>query len=530
MKIAKHIVTLMMFASVSALAQTEVVPASTTVPDSTQAKPVAEAPEVAAPEIVPADSAVVDSTAQNAEPELIEENREAVAEATAETVASVVDSAAVPVSDSTVASVADSTTAPVADSVKSEEVVAVATPDSAKPQVDSIAPVDTVSVAVVDTPAVKVDSVPVAKKDEPVASPLDNILHGNSYNPVANEAAAATVGGEMWFPHKMFNRRFAYFEPVEQEGVVSFGQSMTYFVAFNNNYDLALLTAGLAKENFGVMLRAAVGKKWSYIDDDETGAEQTMKATSAGTALGGTASARFAGLDMALRLAYYQPEGDVSITGSGTEIESDVWNFGGQFIISKPGRISWGAALSVARYNSKNSLTEKSMFEKGGRYYLATTTIHTTDSTTRVEVVPEFNFGGAILSHEKARVFMGLNMAAPLATYDRIKNVCSRHNEYALVATPNILGEVMLGSHVVAYGSASHQWDVFHYRDSYINKVSTKSMDISSGITTANVGMRLEYEMAALEVAFTKQFLSNPFGAFSSTDEVMTSIGMFINF
>ena len=225
MNIAKRVITVAAFASVSALAQAEVAPVSSPVPDSTQAQPVAETPEVAAPEIVPADSAVVDSTAQNAEPEMIEENREAVAEAVADSTA--------PVADSTVAAVVDSMVAPVADSVKTEEVVAVAAPDTAKPQVDSIAPVDTLPlVAAVDTPAVKVDTVPAAKANEPVASPLDNILHGNSYNPVANEAAAATVGGEMSIPHKMFNRRFAYFEPVEQEGVVSFGQNMTYFFAF----------------------------------------------------------------------------------------------------------------------------------------------------------------------------------------------------------------------------------------------------------------------------------------------------------
>ena len=527
MKIVKRIATFVAVASVSIMAQAEpaVAAPENAAADSAVAQPAAEvagATEVAtvaapaAPEVAPADSSVADSTAQNAEPAATEEARETVAEAVADTAA--------PVADSTVAEAA------ALDSAKTEQNVAVAAPDTAKPQVDSIAPVETVPVAAVDTPAVKVDSIPAEKKSGPVASPLDNILHGNSYNPVANEAAAATVGGEMSIPHKMFNRRFAYFEPVDQEGVVSFGQDMTYFFAFDNNNDLALVTAGLARERFGVMLQAAVGKKWSYVDDDNTGAEETVKGTAAGTALGGTVSAKLAGMDLALRVAYDHPEGENSVTGSETEVESDIWNLGGKFVISKPGRVSWSAGLSVYRYNSKNTVTEKSIFEQGGRYYLATTTAHLTDSTARVEVVPEFNFGGAILSHEKARVFMGLNMAAPLASYDRIKKVCSRHNEYALVATPNILGEVMLGSYVVAYGSASHQWDVFRYRDSYINEVSTKSMDISSGVTTANVGMRLEYELAALEVAFTKQFLSNPFGAFSSTDEVMTSIGMFINF
>lgn len=519
MNITKRIIAFAVVASVSALAQTPA-PDSVATPDTAPAQPVAEVAEVAAPEIIPADSAVADSTAQNTEPVVIEQTREAVAETVADTTA--------PVTDTTAA------INPV-DSVKMEPNVAVAAPDTANSQEVLVAPVDTAKVAeapvteVVDWDSDAKRSVPVDSATVAPESPLGKILHGNAYNPVANEAAAATVGGEMSIPHKMFNRRFAYFEPVDQEGVVSFGQNTTYFFAFDNNDDLALVTAGIAKEKFGFMLQGAVGKKWSYVDD-ESGTEETVKGTSAGTAIGGTVSARFSGLDMALRLAYDQPEGETSVTGGDVETESDIWNMGGKFLISKPGRISWTAGLSIYRYNSRNKITEKSIFEQGGKYYLATSTAHMTDSTARVEVVPEFNVGGAILQHEKARVFMGLNMMAPMASYDRIKNVCSRHNEYALMATPNILGEVMLGGHVVAFGSASHQWDVFRYRDSYINGVSTKSMDISSGVTTANLGMRFEYELAAVEVAFTKQFLSNPFGAFSSTDEVMTSIGMFINF
>lgn len=516
MNIAKHIFTLVMGASICTMAQTEQVPDSlAAVPDSASVQPVAENVEAAPVENAPADSAVVDSTVQSAE---------VAPEAAPEAVA---DTSANPVAID--ALWAD-------ESVKSAQTETAVAPDTAKPVVDSVAPVAPVDTAAVSTaevmdlgweakPVATVDSAKVAPE-----SPLSKILHGNAYNPVANEAAAATVGGEMSIPHRMFSRRFAYFEPVDQEGVVSFGQSMTYFFAFDNNNDLALVTAGIAKERFGLMLQGAVGKKWSYVDDDDAGTEETIKGTSAGTAIGGTISARFSGLDLALRVAYDQPEGESAVYGGDVETETDIWNMGGKFLISRPGTISWSAGLSFYRYNSKNKIVEKSVFEQGGKYYLATSTAHMTDSTARVEVIPEFNVGGAILTHEKARVFMGLNMMAPMATYDRIKNVCSRHNEYALMATPNILGEVMLGSHVVAFGSASHQWDVFRYRDSYINEVSTKSMDISSGVTTANLGMRLEYEMAAVEVAFTRQFLSNPFGAFSTTDDVMTSIGMFINF
>ena len=516
MNIAKHIFTLVIGVSIGAMAQTESAPEPiAAVPDSVPVQPIAENVEVAPVENAPAELTAVDSTVQSTE---------VAPEVAPETVA---DTTAKPV-DSIDALWAD-------ESVKPEQAETDVALDTAKTVADTVAPVNIVPVA--ETPAAetmdlgweaKLTTADTAKTA--AESPLSKVLHGNAYNPVANEAAAATVGGEMSIPHRMFNRRFAYFEPVDQEGVVSFGESTTYFFAFDNNSDLALVTAGIAKQYFGVMLQGAVGKKWSYVDDDDTGAEETIKGTSAGTAVGGTLSAKFSGLDMALRVAFDQPEGENAVYGGEVETESDIWNLGGKFLISRSGTISWTAGLSVYRYNSKNKVTEKSLFEEGGKYYLATSTAHMTDSTARVEVVPELNIGGAILTHEKARVFLGLNMMAPMASYDRIKNVCSRHNEYALMATPNILGEVMLGSHVIAFGSASHQWDVFRYRDSYINDVSTKSMDISSGITTANLGMRVEYEMAAVEVAFTRQFLSNPFGAFSTTDEVMTSIGMFINF
>ena len=107
-------------------------------------------------------------------------------------------------------------------------------------------------------------------------SPLDKILHGNAYNLVGNEAAAATVAGEMAIPHHMVNRNFAYFEPVDEEGVVSFGKGTTFFFAFNNSDDLALVSAGLARESFGILLQGAVGKQWRYVDDDKTGSEEII--------------------------------------------------------------------------------------------------------------------------------------------------------------------------------------------------------------------------------------------------------------
>ena len=523
MKSTTSIICLTLGLSIAALAQEPVLPAPEAQPASQEFQTLAPQEPVAT---------VADSTAQPAD-------SAAAPQASADSAAS---------APAVETAVTDSTTADsqaVAASVVPDS-AATAPTDTAKPATVAAAPDTTVKA---DSAAVKPDSTaaapavvaaaPAATADtaKPVEaapeieSPLDKILHGNAYNLVANEAAAATVAGEMAMPHKMVNRNFAYFEPVDEEGVVSFGKNITYFFAFDNSKHLALVSAGLAMSRFGVLLQAAVGKKWSYVDDDNTGAEETVKTTAAGSALGGTVSARLAGLDFALKLGYEHPEGELSVQGGDVENEAEIWNLGGKFLVSRAGKsVSWTAGIGVARYNSKNTRTERSIFEQNGKYYIATSTTHTTDSTARVEVVPEFNIGWAVLKQEKGRVFMGVNTEIPLMAFDRIEGVCSRHNEYAMTVTPNILGEVMLGKYVVAFGSASHQWDLIRYRDSYIGDVSTKTMDISSGITTANVGLRLEYEMAAIEMAFTKQFLSNPFGSFSTTEEMATSIGMFINF
>ena len=502
---------------------------------------VATAPS-AAPSAAPEQAPVAPTPVAQAAPEPAPSLDALVA---SDSTASVSSVEAAPVSESVSADTAsfvswsDAETAWGQDSVPATESAAV---DSANVQSVAVAPViavDTVSlkkdsaaaapVVIVQVPVTKIDS--SSMEANAPQSPLDRVLHGNAYNPVANEAAAPTVGGEMVIPHRMFSRHFAYFEPVDQEGVVAFGEWMTYFFAFDNNKDLALVTAGLAFSRFGLMVQGAVGKNWSYVDNDDSGAEETVKETDAGTAIGGTLSARLGGLDFAIKGSYEHPEGESAVYGGDVETETDNWSAGGKFLVShSESSFSWTFGVGVYRYNARNNITEKSVFERGGRYYVETSKARITDSTARVEVTPELNVGGAILTHERARVFLGLNMMVPMIAYDRIKGVCSRHNEYAFVATPNILGEVRLGQYVMAFGSASHQWDVFRYKDTYIDDESTKKLDISSGITTANIGMRLEYEMAALEVAFTKQFLSNPFGSFSHTDEVMTSIGMFINF
>lgn len=394
-----------------------------------------------------------------------------------------------------------------------------------------------------ESPAETVDSTKAAERidtrETPRATHVLDMLHGNAYNLSANEAAAPTVTGEIDMPHKMHGRNFAYVEPVESYGAVSFGESTTYFLEFDNNgqdmqgvSDMGVITAGFARSGFGASLSAAVGKSWKYIDDDVSQADSTEKSTTSGTYLGGAISANVRGLNLLAKVAYMYPETNTFISGSNEETEYENWDLAGKLTLAKShnNTFAWAFNLNVLRHYAKKRLESTSIFEDNGKTYISTYHSSTTDTTSRIEIIPEFNMGKAVLQNPKARLFLGLNTAIPLAAYDRIDGIISRHNEYGLVLTPNALAEVALGQHVVAFGDISYRWDVVEYRDSYISSISIKSMETSSGSTTASLGMRLQCEYAALEMSFTQQFLQNPFGSFSDHDKIAMSIGAFVNF
>jgi len=393
-------------------------------------------------------------------------------------------------------------------------------------------------VAKVDSSAQKQEATPVAVF-EPVNLPPEpkkvhpmNMIHGNAYNIVGNEAAAPTIGGDMYIPHKMHGHRLGYFEPINGEGVVSFGQSTTGFLAFDNSADLGLLTAGIARSSFGISFDAALAKNWSYIDDDANASENTTITSDAGNLYGLTLSGALGNVDLALKGYYANPDDEIYTSENGVENNFSLWDAGAKFIISNTSNsgFAWTFAISGSRYYSHVETTEKEYQTIDGTTYLTTRTTRTTDSTTHVEIVPEFNFGSAVLEAEKGRIFLGLNTNVPILIFDHIKDVCSRHREYGLYMTPNILGEVSLSKYFMAFGSAAHQWEAIAIRDSYMRDVSVKTIDTRSGVTTVNLGARFQYEMAALEMVFTQEFLQNPFGSFSDHDAMAFSIGAFINF
>ena len=336
------------------------------------AVPVAEpAPAAPAPEAVPvaepapaapaADSIAVAKPAPAADSTAAAPEQVAEADSTSE---------AAPATDS-VAVAEPAPAAPAADSTVADSAAAapeqVAVTDSAKAAVDSLAS----------------DTSKVAKAP---ANKLGDILHGNAYNTVGNEAAAATIGGNIGFPHFMFGSKLVYFDPVAQQGAVAFGDSWTYFLSFDNNANMGLLTAGIAFQKFGASLDYSMGKNWRFTEHaDKT--EETEKGTEAGSMVGGNVSANFGSFDVLVSGHYLTPNGDYFLSLNDSEVEEDAWAASGYLGVSYSGDVYyWTFGVEGIRNEYKHKTKTSQIQVKDGKNYLVTTKTTLSDTLAHISV------------------------------------------------------------------------------------------------------------------------------------------------
>lgn len=529
MNMKKNLLFLALGLAVSAQAQ-EAAPQAAE-PQSANNSQAAVAPATSAPQVAPAAES---APAQAAAPE-------AAPVADAQAAPAVEPTAAAPAEQQVAESAPAQAAAPEAQPAEAPAPVAEPAPDQAA--APEAAPAE-VAAAPESAPAadstaqpVAVDSAAVAavQPEAPVApaktpSVLDGILHGNAYNTVGNEAAGSTVDGDMTFPHKMHGHKMVYFEPINQKATVSFGETTTYYLAFDNTEKLGLLTAGVAFDKFGFAIDGAMGKTWEY-DSFADGSEKTVKTTVGGTMAGAAASMAAGPVDIVLRGHYINPDDIAYVDEPNKEEESQIWDATGSLAVSYGGEaISWTFGVDFLRHDAKNKIKESTLQVIDGKNFLATTKSTVSDTSSRIEVVPSFSVGGAVLEAENARVYLGLNTYFPLAQYDEIEGVVEKHKEAAAYLSPNIFGEIMLGKYVMAFGGANYEWKAASFRQHTFAGDDQKDVESNTGTANVNLGARFQYDRAALEMSFTQQFLQNPFGSFSSTDEIAVNIGAFINF
>ncbi len=501
-------------AGLAAFAQAQdVVPTETgtteVVAADTVADTVADTAATTVPEANVAESAPTDSTAQG---DVTAQPAEAAAasEQTAEVAA----------------------TEPTADSTAKIEEAAPA--DTAKTETPAEVPSEAISEVAATAPAADstaAESKPAAA--EPKAAHALDILHGNAYNAVGNEAASATIGSDLAMPHKMAGHKLGYIEPIEGYGVASFGENSTYFLAFDNSQNLGLVTAGYANSVFGAALKVAFGKNWYSIDNEIDGSKQEGNSSASGSLIGAVASTKIGNLEIGIDVEYRTPEEQAYVSTNDAELEFISWDLGGKATVANysDSKFVWAANLSFLRHDAKTKAKAVTSFVgPDDKDYVSTYKSTVSDTLSRVEIIPEFNVASTVLESEMARLHIGLNAAVPVIIFDRIEGIVSHHNEYGLELVPNILGEVTLGKYVMAFGGASYQWNVVDVSDVKKNGVTSKNTKTETGTTTANLGMRFHMEHTALELSFTKQFLRNPFGSFSNTDDIGVSLGAFILF
>lgn len=416
--------------------------------------------------------------------------------------------------------------APAEETVPAQETAPVAASDSAAAQPEAVQPIAADS-ANVPTEPVQIAEVPAT--NNVTKSPLD-VLHSNTYNTIGNEAAGATIGGNIAAPRKMHGIKGLYVEPINERAAISFGNNTTYFVALDNSQDLGVLTAGMAFNKFGFSVDGSFGKQWVDVeqaDDTELNASSTV----GGSSVGATASLLAGSFDFVLSGHYTTPETQVYSKAPGNELEQKVWDATGKLTVSYSGsKIFWTVGSDFLRHDSKVSAKTISEEIINGEKAKKTAKMTISDTSSRIEATPIFNIGAAVLEAEDAKIYIGANTRFPFAVYDEIDEIVDSHTRFSAYITPNVFGEVAMSKYFMLFGGANLDWNVFSIEKRELNGTTETTRSTASNITTVNLGSRFEYGRVAAELAFTKQFLQNPFGSFSTTDEIAVDLGVFINF
>lgn len=341
-----------------------------------------------------------------------------------------------------------------------------------------------------DDPAPKAEE--PAAQDAPVAESngVFDVLHGNAYNMVASEAGASTIAGDMNAVFKMYGRNLLYVEPSGENASLALTKGgLTYLLAFDNQFDMGLVTAGVAFKGMGFAIDFALGKTW---ESDEVADNETDIST---TELGDIINLKFGmnlgAFDLTANAYWLTFAEEVDTETNANEEDNDYWDLGLNVAISNAPSAKgffWSAGINILRQASET-------ITKAGA-----TTTETTHDDAFFLIRPFFNFAMPVLGTEKAQVYLGTNTRIPLYFYDE---TASDRSEFAIYTSPNILAEVSLNENIIVYGGATYDWKVFGYEGEEIKAVKTdkSTMSMRTYSTSANAGIRFKYENLVLEAS-----------------------------
>lgn len=408
-----------------------------------------------------------------------------------------------------------------------------------------------------------------------------DVLRGNAYNPVGNEAAASTIGGNMNAPYKMFKKNLVYLEPTGEYAALAFSRgALTYLLAFdNNNEGYGLGSIGFATAAFGLALDFSIDKQWTSKEESEYEHKTTSdkSITNEGDLLRLKFAAPLGAIDVAANIYWstYDQEVDTedvetnssdnaTVAKTTETVDNDKWDIGGAINVSNgpSGKnFFWSVGAEVLRHKDYTETETKINYsDRSHDTGMRDTTIteEETHATAYFAIAPYVNVGLPVLSSSNARVLLGLNTSIPMIFYDEIESndrtrTDSNGNEYqdgnkdnhsviGVYTQPNILAELGLGNCWMVFGGASFTWRVFNWAsDEYIENYNsrkdpsdketteTSNITMKTGATTVTAGARFQYKNFALEASVADSFFSNPLEGFDGSNFI-ANLGAFINF
>ena len=361
------------------------------------------------------------------------------------------------------------------------------------------------------------------KKLEPL-SPLDaklSVLRGNSYNFVGNELAAPTVGLPLGLPYMMSFDQFLYVEPTNNKGYVSFKKGLTFYGGLDNSIgSVGLMTIGIASPSFGLGVDIGISKNYRTKKPDG-GDEVETTTINVGDDVGLNFAMPIGGLALAIS-ADWLTTGDEETTD---EEENDLWRLSGSIgLTNNPSArdFGWSAGLQFLRNTETQELTS------GGK------TVDITSPNSRIEIDPYFNFAFKVLQNDMARVMLGSNNMFAVQIFDKgdaASDTYKEHMEFGLQITPNIWADVAITDNWFAFGGLSHNILVFGYETVKYDDDSEESlMQIHSSQTKAQLGLRFQWKMLAVEASLEDVVYEKSFAAAFNGENLFLNMGFFLNF
>lgn len=346
-----------------------------------------------------------------------------------------------------------------------------------------------------------------------------NVLHGNAYNTVGSEAGASTIGGNMASPYKMYGSNLLYVEPSGENGTLAVTKGgMTYLLGFNNQYDMGMVTAGVALKGVGLALDLALDKTWESTEVGDN--EEDVSTTAAGDIINLKFGMLLGAMDLTANVYWLTFDEEVDTETDNAEEDNDFWDIGVNVAISNgpsAKNMFWSVGLNFLRQSSTTETT------------VGNTSTEVTHNNAYTMIRPFFNFAVPVLSSANAQVFLGTNTRLPIYLYDEIKDGDTKDNvtSFSLFTTPNILGEITLSENWILFGGATYDWKLFGYRGEEIKGAATtdkSQITMRTYRTAANAGARFQYKNLILEASIADNLGS------AAWSGMIANLGAFITF